>query len=114
MGQAQRIFAANATVQNTADTLWHYAPLNPKRRVNWNAISPHRSLLLDLFHATKGYLLTQLGLEKQLVKFVGDIHMKATEKQITEIAYRIRVMMSHLRILNFIILKNSLKLFFKL
>jgi len=94
---ARRILQANTTICMTAECLFMYEPLNFRRRTRWDGIMPHRTVLLELFRASGGYLLHQSSLERQVGQFLATVKMAYTDKEAAVIAYRLRVMMSHLR-----------------
>ena len=93
---AHRIFDEHVQIGATVETLWFYEPLDFRRRCRWEKISPHRATLLSLFQASGGYLLHQTSMESQVFSWMSR-HSIGSQYDASQCAYRLRVMMSHLR-----------------
>ena len=94
---AQRILETNTSLSQTAQSLFSYEPLSFKKRTRWSAIAPHRSVLLDMYTASGGYLIHQSSLERQVQHFLVCAKLQHSKVDAATISYRLRVMMSHLR-----------------
>ena len=93
---AHRIFDEHVQIGATVENLWFYEPLDFRRRCRWEKISPHRATLLSLFQASGGYLLHQTSMESQVFSWMSR-HSIGSQYDASQCAYRLRVMMSHLR-----------------
>ena len=58
---------------------------------------PHRSILLALFQASGGHLIHQRSLEAHALQFLTKHNLLTEALEATTVAFRLRVMMSHLR-----------------
>ena len=94
---AHRIFDEHVQIGATVKTLWFYEPLDFRRRCHWDKISPHRATLLSLFQASSGHLIHQTSLEGQVFSWMSRHDLKGSQHDAAKCAYRLRVMMSHLR-----------------
>ena len=77
--------------------LWPYEPLCFRKGTRWDKVCVHLSVLLDLFRASGGYLIHQVNLETSMHKFFLKRNISDSFKAASLTAYRLRIMMSHLR-----------------
>ena len=74
-----------------------YSQLNLRRRGKWPELYRNRAVTTDIFSATKGQCVRQKYLYEEVVAIVKELDANFVERDVDDLCYRIRAMMSHLR-----------------
>ena len=92
---ARQILEANISKKSTVDSIAEYSQLGMRRRGPWSELLKHRSLIGDLFAASNGLLVKQVGFGRQVAGFLRDAGIPHCADDVEKILYRVRCMMAH-------------------